>query len=156
MKEYIFGNYHIPERMMEGINRYIQQGIKPGSFLTAVIQNDLSEAVHIADRENLANLPAYAGYFFSQAPSGSYGSPEIMEAWLDKFRLDKFRKEGEPECTHEKVTPDYEHVVCNGCGKIKTGNHSDTWGLAKGKWFNSLLDADFYKHHGKLPGGRVE
>lgn len=146
MKDCIFGNYRIPERMMEGINLYIHQRIKPGDFLTAVIQNDLQGAVFSADRENLANLPAYAGYFFSQAPSRSYGSPEIMKDWLAEFS-----KKGASACTHDQVRPNYEYVTCKACGKIKTGNHSDTWGVAKDKWFTSLAAASFYKKHGKLP-----
>lgn len=146
MKEYLFGNYRIPERMMEGINRYIKQGIKPGNFLTAVIQNDFQEVAHRADRENLMNLPAYAGYFFNQAPSGSFGSPEIMEAWLAKFR-----KDSTPACTHERVKPSHDYVTCKSCGWVKTGRYGDTWGVAKDKWFKSLVEAGFYQQHGRLP-----
>ena len=82
---YTFKQFYIPERMMAGITRYIEQGIKPGNFLSAIIQNDLNEAVSRADDDNLMNLPAYVGYFYNEAPSGCYGSPEIMDAWLARF-----------------------------------------------------------------------
>jgi hypothetical protein len=79
---YRFNQFYIPERMMDGIKRYIEHHIKPGSFLCAVIQNDLREAVGAADDENIANLPAYVGYFYNEAPSICWGSREKMEAWL--------------------------------------------------------------------------
>ena len=77
--------FSIPERMMGGIQRYIEQGIPPGSFLTAVICNDLKEAVGRADGENLRQLPAYVSYFYNDAPSACWGSPEKYEAWLAGF-----------------------------------------------------------------------
>ena len=76
------GKYYIPARMMEGIIRYIDKRIKPGDFLTAVITNDLTEAVSRADEENMQNLPAYVNYFYNEAPSPCWGSKEKMEEWL--------------------------------------------------------------------------
>ena len=72
--------------MMPGIKRYIEHGIKPGDFLTAVISNDLREACGRADEENLANLPAFVGYFYNEAPSMCCGSPEEMNGWLARFK----------------------------------------------------------------------
>ena len=75
-------NFYIPERMMGGIERYINDKINPGDFLQAVICNDLREAVGRADDENIRNLPAYVAYFYNEAPSLCWGSKEKMEAWL--------------------------------------------------------------------------
>ena len=83
---YIFRQFHIPDRMMPGIKRYIENGIKPGHFLTSVICNDLREACAQADDENLANLYAFTGYFYNEAPRDCWGSLEIMEKWLAKFK----------------------------------------------------------------------
>lgn len=80
---YRFNKFYIPERMMGGIKRYIEQGIKPGSFLCAVIHNDLREACGMADDENVMNLPAYVAYFYNEAPSQCWGSPEHMQQWID-------------------------------------------------------------------------
>ena len=74
--------YYLPERMMGGIRRYVDQGIKPGNFLFAVICNDLKGAVGYADAENLANLPAFVSYFYNDAPSPCWGSPEKATAWM--------------------------------------------------------------------------
>ena len=86
---YRFLDFYIPERMMPGIQRYINEGIPPGGFLTAVIENNLSGACGRADDENIRNLPAYASYFYNEAPSHCWGSPKKMENWLLKFRIDK-------------------------------------------------------------------
>ena len=42
---YKFREFYIPDRMMGGIQRYINDHIRPGDFLSAIIQNDLKEAV---------------------------------------------------------------------------------------------------------------
>ena len=34
----------IPQHMRGGIERYVMNGVPPGSFLTAVLSNDLKEA----------------------------------------------------------------------------------------------------------------
>jgi hypothetical protein len=51
------GEYEIiPELTRTGILRYVEQGIQPGGFLTAVLSNDLYNATGKADRQNLAAL----------------------------------------------------------------------------------------------------
>ena len=84
---YKINNFYIPERMMGGINRYIENGIVPGSFLTAIIQNNLSEAVGQADDENLKNIPAYVSYFYNEAPATCWGSKTQMEKWVERFKI---------------------------------------------------------------------
>lgn len=81
-QRYEFHGFYIPERMMGGIKRYVEHGIEPGSFLTAIIQNDLKTAVAHADNENMQNLPAYVSYFYNECPLACWGSPHKMEAWI--------------------------------------------------------------------------
>ncbi len=80
--EYTFRQFHIRDDMMAAIRRYIEERLQPGDFLTAVIDNDLAEAVGRADDENMANLPAFVGYFYNEAPSSCWGSPAKRRAWL--------------------------------------------------------------------------
>lgn len=82
---YTFREFYIAERMMPGIRRYIEKGIKPGRFLCAVIQNDLHDALSFAGDENLKNLAAFTGYFYNEAPGGCWGSRENMAAWMKRF-----------------------------------------------------------------------
>jgi hypothetical protein len=79
---YDFGAFYIPERMMGSIQRYVELGIPPGDFLTAIICNDLREAVGRADDENMANIPAFVSYFYNEVPSQCWGSRENMDAWM--------------------------------------------------------------------------
>ena len=81
---YKFREWHIPERMMGGIERYINHGIATGDFLTAIICNDLKGAIGRADDENIQNIPAYVAYFYNEAPASCWGSPETMKAWMEK------------------------------------------------------------------------
>lgn len=79
---YRFRQWHVPAHMMLSIQRYIHKKIKPGDFLTAVICNNLSEAVGRADAENLLNLPAFASFFYNESPLICWGSKNKMNAWL--------------------------------------------------------------------------
>jgi hypothetical protein len=93
---YRFNQFYIPDRMMGAIRRYIEHGIVPGEFLCAVIQNDLRETVGRADEENIANLPAYVAYFYNEAPSLCYGSPNAMRKWVKKQGLQNVRSPNQP------------------------------------------------------------
>ena len=86
-KAYEFQEFYIPERMMEGIKRYLAYGIPSGSFLTAIIQNNLSQAYQQADSENLRNIPAYVAYFYNECPMRCWGSPKKMTAWIDSKKI---------------------------------------------------------------------
>lgn len=72
----------LPERMHGAIQRYLENGIPPGDFLTAVICNDLTEACSRADDENRHLLFEYVKFFYCYAPTGSWGSKDNFEAWM--------------------------------------------------------------------------
>ncbi len=80
---YEFRGFTIPARMLDAVNRYIQDGDPPGDFLTAVITNDLREAIARADDHNQINLPAYVAFLHNEAPSQCWGSPEKMKTWME-------------------------------------------------------------------------
>lgn len=84
ISKFRFNGQAIPERMQGGITRYIEQHIKPGNFLMAVLCNDLKEACERADDENIKLLPVYVAYFYNEAPSACWGSPEKVQAWLEE------------------------------------------------------------------------
>ena len=80
-----FEGVTIPEYMHGGLVRYFFYHIDPGSFLRAVLENDLMGAFGQADEENMHRMPAYAAFLYSTAPPGSYGSPEAVKAWLEEL-----------------------------------------------------------------------
>jgi hypothetical protein len=81
---YSFYSYTISARMMESLRAYVEERRRVGHFLTAVLENDLKEAVNRADDENGRNLPAYIAYLYNEAPANCYGSKEKVKAWLDE------------------------------------------------------------------------
>ena len=80
---YHFRQFHIPDRMMGGLQRWIELGVPPGNFLSAVLTNDLAKACGRADDENIENLPAYIVYLYNEAPSQCWGSVEKVQAWKE-------------------------------------------------------------------------
>jgi len=82
LEGYYTGSYYIRAQMMPSIREYIEKGRLPGSFLTAVICNDLSQACLHADQENLRNLPAFVHYFYWNAPSPCWGSADKVKDWI--------------------------------------------------------------------------
>ena len=82
-------DYQIPDDLHGGLVRYLVDGIRPGSFLTAVLENDLQEAVMRANpMVNLLALPQLLRFLFNEAPSVSYGSPERVSIWSATRRKD--------------------------------------------------------------------
>lgn len=79
--------YVISDHMAGIIERYVEERLHPGDFLTAVICNDLAGAIGRADEENIKNLPAYVSYFRWEAPGKCWGSKQKMEAWLKGGKL---------------------------------------------------------------------
>ena len=77
--------YHdLPEHMRDGMRLYIERGIAPGSFLRAVLSNDLMGAMGRADDVNLKALPAYGRFLYNEAPSLCFGSPEKVADWIKR------------------------------------------------------------------------
>jgi hypothetical protein len=74
----------IPDYMIGGLRSYIEYGIEPGSFLSAVLCNDLRGACECADHVNRHRLFEYVQFLYSYAPSACWGSPKRYEAWMDE------------------------------------------------------------------------
>src|ERR1700688_125871 len=77
----------IPSHCIGGLRRYIENGIEPGSFLTAVLSNNLRHACEYADSTNKHRLFDYCQFLYSYAPSECWGSPERFDAWVKKRGL---------------------------------------------------------------------
>lgn len=84
----------VPEHDREAIRHYIEYGIIPGSFLRAVIRNDLREAVGQADYINQEALPTIVAWFYNHAPALCWGNPSRVEMW-QKFHA-KCREAAQP------------------------------------------------------------
>lgn len=69
------------QAMVPGLKLYFEQGILPGSFLQAVICNDLRGACSQADAINQQYLFRIVSWFYMEAPARSWGSPEHIFEW---------------------------------------------------------------------------
>ena len=77
------GYSSIPEHMRDAMQRYIENGIEPGGFLSAVLSNDLMGSLRKGDEINQASLLAYARFLYNDAPSGCYGSHAAFVGWCE-------------------------------------------------------------------------
>ena len=77
-------NYgRLPRHLQGGVKRYIEKGIPPGGFLTAVITNNLRLAIGHADPTSLAALPEIVRFFHNEPPGGCWGTSEEMKLWME-------------------------------------------------------------------------
>ena len=83
----------IPAHMRSGVELYVYDGIPPGSFLTAVLENKLVEAFMHADEINRAAMFAWADFMYNEMPSGSWRSAERVAAWCEARRTSPIDRE---------------------------------------------------------------
>ena len=77
-------NYgRLPPHLQGGVKRYIEEGVPPGGFLTAVITNNLRLAIGHADPTSLAALTDIVRFFHNESPSDCWGTPEKMKLWME-------------------------------------------------------------------------
>lgn len=69
---------------MEGLIRYRDKRIKPGSFMTAVLENDLIEAAARADVYHRRRLFEIVEWCTWNLPAQCWGSPKAVKDWLEK------------------------------------------------------------------------
>ena len=95
----------VPGYMQESLIQYILTGRPVGHFLTAVLSNDLKEAVARADEVNQWALSKYVIFLHNHAPIGSWGSPENVKRWKEIGGLRGVLKHAE-EVKAEQSKPD--------------------------------------------------
>ena len=71
----------IKESTIAGIHRWVDHGIPPGDFLSAVLYNDLKGAVMYADDDNIVVIPQIVSYLYNCVPSACWGSPDKVSNW---------------------------------------------------------------------------
>lgn len=88
---------NIPRHMWQGVQLYVEQGIPPGSFLTAVLSNDLKGAFMRADEMNLAAMRKWVQFMYWDMPSDAQGSREKVEAWIAHGGLNGLQQKAQAE-----------------------------------------------------------
>ena len=72
------------QNLIDSLNRYAEDRIETGSFLRAVLENDLASSIGRADHESLGLLPDLVSYVYNNLPSDCWGSAAKVEIWLTK------------------------------------------------------------------------
>ncbi len=76
--------YDVPEHDVQGLWLYLQHGIPPGSFLQAVLENDLKEAFGRADHINSTHVKEIVTFLHNLFPASAWGSEEKVASWSFK------------------------------------------------------------------------
>ena len=76
----------VPQQIKDALHRYVNEGIPTGSFLGAVLENDLMGAIGKADLSNRYNMFEICNYVYNTLPSSVWGNPDRVRNHLDKFK----------------------------------------------------------------------
>lgn len=87
----------IPEYMHESIIAYMETGRPVGSFLSAVLNNDLRLAIWNADNNNKHRLFEYVLFFYNHCPVGSWGHENATRDWPKELK--KLEEKGDDVVT---------------------------------------------------------
>ena len=71
----------IPQKTIDAINHWQEHGTHPdalGSFVRAVLTNNLRDAVNHADEENLEHIADTVKWVYWNVPSATYGSIDAL------------------------------------------------------------------------------
>lgn len=74
--------YNVPIHNAQGLVNYFQHHIVPGSFLLALLSNDLKTAAMYADDTNKHHLWDITNLLYNEAPNDSWGSPKRTTEWI--------------------------------------------------------------------------
>jgi hypothetical protein len=72
----------VPVGYMAGaMQRYVEHGLEPGSFLMAMLSGDLYAAMGRADSQNIDNIGNWCKWIERNLPPTAYGDPRTVRAW---------------------------------------------------------------------------
>lgn len=71
----------LPDNLRGGLVRWIVKGIPTGSFLAAVLSNDLREACARADDDVRPRIADVVKWLYNYAPGICWGTPDRVAAW---------------------------------------------------------------------------
>ncbi len=80
----------VPSHMHAAICSWIENPVHPvllGSFLRALLTNDLKGAILNGDEQNVAALQRWVEYLYNYAPSPCWGSDEKVSAWYKRHEI---------------------------------------------------------------------
>ena len=74
----------VAENLHAGLMMYFEHQVRPGRFLTACLENDLTNALGYASTKTWDYVFNVMNFLYSYAPGGSWGSKENVKNWTEK------------------------------------------------------------------------
>lgn len=74
----------VPEHILPGLDKYVEDRCQPSGFLIAVLSNNLSESFGRANEFNRVAMFDIVNYIYNCLPSNCWGSPERVQKWLNR------------------------------------------------------------------------
>jgi hypothetical protein len=74
----------VPLHLHSALVNYVINHKRPGEFLTAVLENNLVDAMRRADDESRESLYHIVGFLVWEVPGACWGSPERVHRWLSQ------------------------------------------------------------------------
>ena len=81
------GKCGVPAHLHDGLVAYLVHHRMTGSFLRAVLDNNLRLAFLRADAASAAGLPGLVAFLVDWAPMVAWGSEDLVDAWLRRENL---------------------------------------------------------------------
>ena len=94
-----FKDLGLPSYMKSGVELWVLNGIPAGSFLMAVMENNLMGAFSQADDNNTAMMRDWACLLYNYLPGGCHGSREKVKAWADLYGINGKGEEAQKEAS---------------------------------------------------------
>ena len=82
-------DHGVPEHLHDGLRLYLEHGVPPGSFLLAVLTNDLFEAMGRADEESRRGLFNLVSFIYHAVPTSAWGTAEKVRAFMSERRAER-------------------------------------------------------------------
>lgn len=82
-----------PVSVMRAFEAYIDDGLPPGDFIRACLENNLLEAFHRADTENLQAIPHIVAWLYWNMPSNLWKSQEVVSHHIDAMADARSKRE---------------------------------------------------------------
>lgn len=80
----------VPAHLRDGLHRYIEHGILPGSFMQSVLANDLLKAVcRAGDDLTVQDIKAICVFLRECTPAQCHGTAHAVQAWHVQGGLQK-------------------------------------------------------------------
>lgn len=139
----------VGDDILGGLDRYLNEGIMPGGFLTACLENNLKEAFARADADNSSNMRNIVAYLYNYVPSAAWGSVDRVMEWQNKIHAAKrgsvvkyYEQDGDDfylfesqEAYDDPACASEPSMVCTYPNKGFYGTEDMSRGIAAEEWF---------------------